>query len=104
MKSILRALVMTGILGLGAAGAQAQTRVFVGFGAPVVAAAVPRCGVRLDPGLLLRRGLRPQAAGSIADTIAIVWWCRASSAMPIAISVMTATIATGAMTAGKTTG
>jgi hypothetical protein len=36
---------MTGILGLGAAGAQAQTRVFVGFGAPVVAAVPPCPGV-----------------------------------------------------------
>jgi hypothetical protein len=42
MKSILRALALTGILGLGAAGAQAQ-RVFVGVRAPVVVAAVPAC-------------------------------------------------------------
>lgn len=43
MKSILRALALTGIIGLGAAGAQAQTRVFVGVRAPVVVAAVPAC-------------------------------------------------------------
>jgi hypothetical protein len=43
MKSILRALALTGILGLGAAGAQAQARVFIGFRAPVVVAAVPAC-------------------------------------------------------------
>jgi len=45
MKSILRALALTGILGLGAAGAQAQTRVVVGVGfrAPAVVAAVPPC-------------------------------------------------------------
>ena len=42
MKSILRALALTGILGISAAGAQAQTRVFVGVGAPVVAA-IPAC-------------------------------------------------------------
>ncbi len=43
MKSILRALALTGILGLGAAaGAQAQTRVVIGVGAPVVAV-VPAC-------------------------------------------------------------
>jgi hypothetical protein len=42
MKSILRALALTGILSLGAAGAQAQ-RVFVGVRAPVVVAAVPAC-------------------------------------------------------------
>lgn len=43
MKSILRALALTGILGLGAAAAQAQTRVFVGFRGPAVVAAVPAC-------------------------------------------------------------
>jgi hypothetical protein len=45
MKSILRALALTGILGLGAAAVQAQPRVFVGVGfrAPVVVAAVPAC-------------------------------------------------------------
>jgi len=44
MKSILRALALTGIVALGAAGAQAQ-RVVVGvrFGAPAVVAAVPPC-------------------------------------------------------------
>ena len=43
MKSILRALALTGIVGFGAAaGAQAQTRVYVGIGAPVVAA-IPPC-------------------------------------------------------------
>jgi hypothetical protein len=43
MKSILRALALTGIVAFGAAaGAQAQTRFYVGFGAPV-AAAVPPC-------------------------------------------------------------
>lgn len=43
MKSILRALALTGILGLGAAAAQAQVRfgVRVGVRAPVVVAAVP---------------------------------------------------------------
>lgn len=43
MKSILRALVMTGILGIGAAAAQAQVRfaVRVGVPAPVVVAAIP---------------------------------------------------------------
>jgi hypothetical protein len=44
MKSILRALALTGIVGLGAAGAQAQRVVVgVGFGAPAVVAAVPAC-------------------------------------------------------------
>jgi hypothetical protein len=42
VKSILRALALTGIIGLGAAAAQAQTRVFVGVGTPIVAA-VPAC-------------------------------------------------------------
>ena len=43
MKSILRALALTGIVGfVAAAGAQAQTRVYVGFGSPV-AAVVPPC-------------------------------------------------------------
>jgi hypothetical protein len=42
MKSILRALALTGVLSLGAAGAQAQTRVFVGFRTPIVAA-IPPC-------------------------------------------------------------
>jgi hypothetical protein len=43
MKNFLRALALTGIVGLGAAaGAQAQTRVYVGIGAPVVAA-IPPC-------------------------------------------------------------
>ena len=43
MKSILRALALTGIVAFGAAaGAQAQTRVYVGVGAPI-AAAVPPC-------------------------------------------------------------
>jgi hypothetical protein len=43
MKSILRALALTGIVGFGAAtGAQAQARVYVGIGAPVVAA-IPPC-------------------------------------------------------------
>lgn len=43
MRSILRALALTGIVGFGAAaGAQAQTRVYLGIGAPVVAA-VPPC-------------------------------------------------------------
>ena len=41
MKSILRAIALTGILGIGAAGAQAQ-RVFVGVRAPIVAT-VPAC-------------------------------------------------------------
>ncbi|HEY1500437.1 MAG TPA: hypothetical protein VGF88_12720 [Acidobacteriaceae bacterium] len=41
MKSILRAIALTGIFGIGAAGAQAQ-RVFVGVRAPIVAA-VPVC-------------------------------------------------------------
>jgi len=45
MKSILRALALTGILGIGVAGAQAQTRVFVGVGAPIVAAVPPCPGV-----------------------------------------------------------
>ena len=46
MKSILRALALTGIVGFGAAaGAQAQTRVYVGFGAPVVSAIPPCPGV-----------------------------------------------------------
>jgi hypothetical protein len=43
MKNILRALALTGIIGLGAAGAQAQTRVVVAVGAPAVVAAVPAC-------------------------------------------------------------
>lgn len=44
MKSVLRALALTGIIGLGAAGAQAQRVVVgVGFGAPAVVAAVPAC-------------------------------------------------------------
>jgi hypothetical protein len=43
MKSILRALVMTGVLGIGAVGAQAQARVFVGVRAPIVTAVVPAC-------------------------------------------------------------
>jgi len=45
MKSILRAVALTGILSLGAAAAQAQPRVFVGVGfrTPVVVAAVPPC-------------------------------------------------------------
>jgi hypothetical protein len=43
MKSILRALALTGILGLGAAaGAQAQTGVFIGVRAPIVAV-IPPC-------------------------------------------------------------
>ncbi len=43
MKSILRALALTGIIGFGAAaGAQSQTRVYVGIGAPIVTA-VPPC-------------------------------------------------------------
>ncbi len=42
MKSILRALALTGILGLGAAGAQAQTRVFIGV-RPAIVAPVPPC-------------------------------------------------------------
>jgi hypothetical protein len=42
MKSILRALALIGMIGLGAAGAQAQTRIFVGVGTPIVAA-VPAC-------------------------------------------------------------
>lgn len=37
MKSILRALALTGVLGLGAAAVQAQVSFSVGFGAPVVA-------------------------------------------------------------------
>lgn len=41
MKSILRALALTGILGLGAAAAQAQVGIRVGFGPVVVA--VPPC-------------------------------------------------------------
>lgn len=45
MKSILRALALTGIVGFAAAGAQAQTRVYVGIGAPVVAAVPPCPGV-----------------------------------------------------------
>ncbi|MFZ0274003.1 MAG: hypothetical protein WB524_23365 [Acidobacteriaceae bacterium] len=45
MKSILRALALTGMIGLGAAGAQAQTRVFVGVRAPIVAAVPPCPGV-----------------------------------------------------------
>lgn len=45
MKSILRALALTGILGLGAAAAQAQVRfgVRIGVPAPVVVAAIPPC-------------------------------------------------------------
>jgi len=43
MKNILRALALTGILGLGAAAAQAQTRVFVGVRGPGVVAAIPAC-------------------------------------------------------------
>lgn len=43
MKSILRALALTGIVGLGAAGAQAQTRVFVGVRTPEVVASIPAC-------------------------------------------------------------
>jgi len=42
MKNVLRALALTGILSLGAAGAQAQTRVFVGVRTPIVAA-IPAC-------------------------------------------------------------
>jgi hypothetical protein len=42
MKNVLRALALTGILSLGAAGAQAQTRIFVGVRAPIVAA-IPAC-------------------------------------------------------------
>jgi len=45
MKNILRALALTGILGLGAAAAQAQVRfgVRIGVPAPMVVAAVPPC-------------------------------------------------------------
>jgi hypothetical protein len=44
MKSILRALALTGVLGLGAAAAQAQVRVYAGFGPrPAIVAAVPPC-------------------------------------------------------------
>jgi len=44
MKSILRALAMTGVLGLGAAAAQAQVRVYAGFGPrAAIVAAVPPC-------------------------------------------------------------
>ncbi|HVT97740.1 MAG TPA: hypothetical protein VHE33_09545 [Acidobacteriaceae bacterium] len=43
MKSILRALALTGIVGFGAAaGAQAQTRFYVGIGTSAVAA-IPPC-------------------------------------------------------------
>jgi hypothetical protein len=43
MKSILRTLALTGMIGIGTvAGAQAQTRVYVGIGAPIVAA-IPPC-------------------------------------------------------------
>ncbi|HUB20352.1 MAG TPA: hypothetical protein VL990_17055 [Acidobacteriaceae bacterium] len=45
LKNTLRALALTGILGLGAAGAQAQTRVVIGVGAPVVAVVPPCPGV-----------------------------------------------------------
>lgn len=46
MKNIVRALALTAIVGLGAAGAQAQRIVVgVGFGAPVVAAVPPCPGV-----------------------------------------------------------
>jgi len=43
MKSILRALALTGIVSLGAAAAQAQPRVVFGVRAPAVVAAVPAC-------------------------------------------------------------
>jgi len=43
MKSILRALALAGIVGLGAAAAQAQPRVVVAVRAPAVVAAVPAC-------------------------------------------------------------
>jgi hypothetical protein len=53
MKSILRALALTGIVAFGAAaGAQAQTRVFIGVRAPVVEA-IPPCpgaGYQWTPG------------------------------------------------------
>jgi len=78
MKSILRALALTGILGLGAAGAQAQ-RGFVGVRAPVVVAAVPACpgeGLCVVAGYYTARFSFP-AAGSIADSIA-AWLCGTS--------------------------
>lgn len=43
MKRILRAFAFAGILGVAAAGAQAQVRAFVGFRAPAVVVAVPPC-------------------------------------------------------------
>ncbi|MGA8530678.1 MAG: hypothetical protein WB622_13250 [Acidobacteriaceae bacterium] len=44
MKSILRALALSGVLGLGAMAAQAQVRIGVGVGVgPMVVAAVPPC-------------------------------------------------------------
>ena len=43
MKNILRALALTGIIGLGAAAAQAQPRVVVAVRTPAVVAAVPAC-------------------------------------------------------------
>jgi len=45
MKSILRALALSGIVGFGAVAAQAQTRVYVGIGTPVIAAVPPCPGV-----------------------------------------------------------
>lgn len=43
MKSILRAIALTGILSLAASAAQAQVRAFIGFRAPAVVVAVPPC-------------------------------------------------------------
>ncbi len=43
MKRMLRTLAFTGILGLAAAGAQAQVRAYIGFGGPAAVVAVPPC-------------------------------------------------------------
>jgi hypothetical protein len=43
MKRILRTLAFTGILGLAAAGAQAQVRAYIGFGGSAAVVAVPPC-------------------------------------------------------------
>jgi hypothetical protein len=101
MKSILRALALTGILGFGAAGALAQTRVFVGVGAPSLppfhrAQASGTCGPRATT----PAQSSSLAAGPIAASIAIVGLCVISIAMPIATSATTATPAA----AGKPTG
>jgi hypothetical protein len=85
MKSILRALALTGILGFGAAGALAQTRVASGTCGP--RATTPAQSSSL-------------AAGPVAASIAIVGLCVISIAMPIATSATTATPAA----AGKPTG